>query len=81
MAESVGVVGGAIRIEQKTKRRRVSLEVGPKMGAIGEGYDDDFNIGTKVGETIADRDHMFCTRQSMDVPMKDQYDVFASLIG
>jgi len=51
------------------------------MGAIGEGYDDDFNIGTKVGETIADRDHMFCTRQSMDVPMKDQYDVFASLIG
>ncbi len=81
MAKSVGVVGGAIRIKQKTKRRRVSLEVGPKMGAIGEGYDDDFNIGTKVGQTIADRDHMFCTRQSMDVSMEDQYHVFASLIG
>jgi len=51
------------------------------MGAIGEGYDDDFNIGTKVGQTIADRDHMFCTRQSMDVSMEDQYHVFASLIG
>jgi hypothetical protein len=48
--------------------------------ALAEGHDDNVDVCAKFIQLITDRNHVLCTWQSINVAVKDENDVFASMV-
>ena len=66
-------------VDEDGERQLVAFHIVPQAFGFGERDQCDDRVA-ELAEALTDRERMICTRQSMDVSMKDQHDRMSTVI-
>ena len=80
-AEAESAVGDAFGADKDRKPEVMLVRVGQQGSGAGERHEGDAGVASEFDKTVADRDCVGGTGQSMDVAMKDQDDRVTLTVG